>query len=75
MMRKLIVLCVAMSLSACSSIPKQREQQKQLVKTVATIAVVLAVANALGDSNQKSKCQNNRAGFWQGTDGRIYTCP
>ena len=74
-MRKLITLVCALSLSACSAVPEQREQQKQLVKTVATVAVVLAIAGAVGKENQKSKCENNRAGFWQDhSTGKIYTC-
>lgn len=73
-MRKFIVLISALSLTACSAVPEQREQQKQLVKTVATLAVIAVVANSLGDSQHKSKCANNRAGFYQGTNGQIYTC-
>jgi len=74
-MKKCIVLISALSLTACSAVPEQREQQKQLVKTVAAIAVLAVVANAVGDSNQKSKCANNRAGFWQDhSTGKIYTC-
>jgi hypothetical protein len=40
------------------------------------IIVVGAIAGAIGKSNQKSKCENNRAGFWQDHNtGKIYTCP
>jgi len=75
-MRKLIITICALSLTACSTVPEQREQQKELVKTVAAIAVLAVVANAVGDSNQKSKCANNKAGFYQDhSTGKIYTCP
>jgi len=36
---------------------------------------LIAVAGYLGKENQKSKCENNRAGFWQDhSTGKIYTC-
>lgn len=75
-MRNIIILLSGIALTGCSSVPEQREQQKQLVKTVATVAVVFVVAGALGKDNQKNKCDNNRAGFWQDPySKRIYTCP
>lgn len=75
-MRKLIILSSALCLTACSTNPQQQAQQKELVKTVAVLAVIAVVANSVGDSNQKSKCANNRAGFWQDhSTGKIYTCP
>jgi hypothetical protein len=56
-----------------------REIAKQdtmtIVKTIGAVLVVGAIAGAVGKQNQQSKCANNRAGFWQSTDGRIYTCP
>lgn len=74
-MRKLLLTIFCMSLSACSTVPEQHEQQKQLVKTVAIAAVVLAVAGSVGASQHKSKCQNNRAGFYQDhSTGKIYNC-
>lgn len=74
-MRKFIVLMCALSLTACSSIPEQREQQKQLVKTVAIAAVVLAVAGSVGANQHASKCKNNTAGFYQDhSTGKIYNC-
>jgi hypothetical protein len=73
-MHKLIILITALSLSACTTMPEGKHQidAKMVVGTVALIAV----AGYLGKENQKSKCANNRAGFWQDTySGRIYTCP
>lgn len=74
-MRKLLLTIFCMSLCACSTVPEQREQQKQLVKTVAATVVVIAIAGAVGKSQHASKCQNNRAGFYQDhSTGKIYTC-
>jgi starvation-inducible outer membrane lipoprotein len=73
-MRKLIILASALSLTACTTTPEGKHQidAKMVVGTVALIAV----AGYLGKENQKSKCANNRAGFWQDhSTGKIYTCP
>lgn len=72
-MRKLIILCSALSLTACTTTPNQKQtvDAKMVVGTIALIAV----AGYLGKENQKSKCANNKAGFWQDhSTGKIYTC-
>lgn len=82
-MRNIIVLLTAIAMTGCATVPQQtmtpeqkREQTKKLVVTVATLAVVLAVGGALGKENQKSKCANNRAGFWvDNYSGKVYACP
>lgn len=74
-MRNIVIISTALVLTACSNIPEQREQQKQLVKTVAIAAVVLAVAGSVGASQHASKCKNNTAGFYQDhSTGKIYNC-
>ena len=77
-MRKLAILTSVLYLSGCATVNgvDTTDRDKQLVKTVATIVVVGAIAGALGKQNQQSKCANNRAGFWQDhSTGKIYTCP
>lgn len=77
-MKKLIVLLCAVAMTGCATVNgvDTTDRDKQLVKTVATIVVVGAIAGALGKQNQQSKCANNRAGFWQDhSTGKIYTCP
>lgn len=87
-MRKLSILFLSILSTGCATIPQNNDDvrsvqghAKQEIANYDTMKVVLgtvaliAIAGALGKENQKSKCQNNRAGFWQGTDGRIYTCP
>jgi hypothetical protein len=72
-MRKLIILSSALSLTACTTAPNQKQtvDAKMVIGTVALIAVT----GYLGKENQKSKCANNRAGFWQDhSTGKIYTC-
>lgn len=78
-MRKLIVLSIATCLTGCTTIngvdTTQANNGKQLVTAVAAIVVIGALAGQLGKENMKSKCANNRAGFWQDhTTGKIYTC-
>jgi len=79
-MRKLIVFTTLMSLTGCTTIngvdTTKANNGKQLVTTVAAIVVIGALAGQLGKENMKSKCANNRAGFWQDySTGKIYTCP
>ena len=79
-MRNIAILTSVVYLSGCASIGTVNgvdttNRDQQLVKTIATIVVVGALAGALGKQNQKSKCDNNRAGFWQDhSTGKIYTC-
>jgi len=80
-MRNIAILTSVVYLSGCATIGTVNgvdttNRDQQLIKTVATIVVVGAIAGALGKQNQKSKCDNNRAGFWQDhSTGKIYTCP
>ena len=72
-MRKLIVLCSALSLTACTTAPDQKQtvDAKMVIGTVALIAV----AGYLGKQQHASKCANNKAGFYQDhSTGKIYTC-
>ena len=80
-MRNIAILTSVLYLSGCATIGNVNgvdtsNRDQQLIKTVATIVVVGAIAGAVGRANQKSKCDNNRAGFWQDhSTGKIYTCP
>lgn len=82
-MRTFIILLCAIAISGCATIGSVNgvdttdvKTDKQLWTTVGTIVVVGALAGALGKENAKSKCANNRAGFWQDhSTGKIYTCP
>lgn len=82
MLRNLVILTSVLSLTGCATIGRvngvdvnEVDNSKKLLTTVGTIVVVGAIAGALGKSNQKSKCDNNRAGFWQDhSTGKIYTC-
>ena len=82
-MKNLVVLITCLSLTGCATIGTVNgvdvsgvDNNKKLLTAVGTIVVVGAIAGALGKSNQKSKCDNNRAGFWQDhSSGKIYTCP
>ena len=52
-----------------------KQDNMTLLKTVGALIVLGVVANKIGDSNQQSKCANNRAGFWQDhSTGKIYNC-
>lgn len=74
-MRKLIILTSVLYLSGCATVNGQSTKTDDMVKTVAAIIVVGAIAGAVGKQNQSSKCANNRAGFWQDhSTGKIYTC-
>jgi hypothetical protein len=80
---KFVLLLTTLSLTGCATIGNVNgvdvsgvDNNKKLLTTVGTIVVVGALAGALGKQNQKSKCDNNRAGFWQDhSTGKIYTCP
>jgi hypothetical protein len=80
---KFVILLTTLSLTGCATIGNVNGvdvsgvgNNKKLLTTVGTIVVVGALAGALGKQNQKSKCDNNRAGFWQDhSTGKIYTCP
>jgi hypothetical protein len=82
-MRNIAILTSVLYLSGCATIGNVNgvdttdvKTNKQLWTTVGTIVVVGALAGALGKENAKSKCANNRAGFWQDhSTGKIYTCP
>lgn len=82
-MRKLVILSSVLYLSGCATIGNVNgvdttdvKTNKQLWTTVGTIVVVGALAGAVGRANQKSKCDNNRAGFWRdNVTGNVYTCP
>jgi len=82
-MRNVVILASALSLTGCATIGNvngvdvtEVDNSKKLLTTVGTIVVVGALVGALGKQNQKSKCENNRAGFWQDhSTGKIYTCP
>jgi hypothetical protein len=74
-MRKISVLVLSILSTGCASMPDQKHDNMQTVKLVVGAVALVAIANALGDSNQKSKCANNRAGFWvDNTTGKTYTC-
>ena len=79
-MKKFIIVSTLFAMTGCTTIngvdTNKDQDGKQLVKTVATIAVVAAIAGAVGRSNQKSHCDNNRAGFWvDNVNHNVYTCP
>lgn len=78
-LRNIAILTSILYLSGCATIGNvngQSTKSDDMVKTIATIVVVGAIAGAVGKQNQKSKCDNNRAGFWQDHNtGKIYTCP
>jgi hypothetical protein len=79
-MKKFITIVSLVAMSGCTTVngvdTTQATNGKQLVTAVATIVVLGALAGQLGKENMKSKCANNRAGFWQDhTTGKIYTCP
>jgi len=82
-MRNITLLASVLYLSGCASIGTvngvdvtEVDNNRKLMTAVGTIVVVGAIAGALGKQNQKSKCDNNRAGFWQDhSTGKIYTCP
>ena len=81
-MRNIAILTSIVYLSGCASIGTvngvdvtEVDNNRKLMTAVGTIVVVGAIAGALGKQNQKSKCDNNRAGFWQDhSTGKIYTC-
>lgn len=88
-MRKLIVLLLAACLSGCATIQnhdpdqmrsieghiKQDSVKYDTVKTVLGAVALIAIAGYVGKSQHDSKCQNNRAGFYQDhSTGKIYTC-
>lgn len=75
-MRNIAILTSVLYLSGCATVNGQSTKSDDMVKTVAAIVVVGAIAGALGKQNQQNKCANNRAGFWQDhSTGKIYTCP
>jgi len=82
-LRNLALATSVLYLSGCATIGNVNgvdvtgvDNNKKLLTAVGTIVVVGALAGALGKQNQKSKCENNRAGFWQDhNSGKIYTCP
>ncbi len=82
-LRNFALLTSVLYLSGCATIGtvngvdvSEVDNNKKLLTTVGTIVVVGALLGAVGKSNQKSKCENNRAGFWQDhSTGKIYTCP
>ena len=75
-MRNIAILTSVLYLSGCATVNGQSIKSDDMVKTVAAIIVVGAIAGAVGKQNQNSKCANNRAGFWQDhSTGKIYTCP
>jgi len=52
-----------------------KQDNTTLLKTVGALVILGVVANKIGDANYKSKCANNRAGFWQDhSTGKIYNC-
>jgi len=63
-------------MTGCATVNGQSTKNDDMVKTVAAIIVVGAIAGAVGKQNQNSKCANNRAGFWRdNVTGNVYTCP
>ncbi len=75
-LRNVALLTSVLYLSGCATVNGQQTNNTDMVKTIATIVVVGAIAGHLGKQNQQSKCANNRAGFWQDhSTGKIYTCP
>lgn len=82
-MKAIITSVLLLSLTGCATtqytvngqeLPKHNNEQ--IYKTVGTIVLLGVVAGALGKQNQKSKCDNNRAGFWvDNVTGKVYTCP
>ena len=82
-MRNIAILTSVLYLSGCATIGNVNgvdttnvDNNKKFLTAVGTIVVVGALAGALGKQNQKSKCDNNRAGFWRdNVTGNVYTCP
>ena len=74
-MRKLIIVSCAVVLSACSTVPERRHQEQKIVTSAITLTAIALVAGSVHRSVVAEKCDNNRAGFYQGTDNKIYTCP
>jgi len=82
-MKKLVITSCVLALSGCATIGNvngvdvsEVDNNRKLMTAVGTIVVVGVVAGALGKANQKSKCDNNRAGFWRdNVTGNVYTCP
>lgn len=74
-MRKLIITFACISLTACATTPEQKADNMRTAKMVIGTVALVAVAGALGKANHKSKCANNRAGFWvDNSTGKVYTC-
>lgn len=74
-MRKISIVLLSILSTGCATTPDQKHDNMQTVKLVVGAVALVAIAGALGDSNQKSKCANNRAGFWvDNITGKVYTC-
>ena len=72
-MRKFILLISILSLTACTTVPG--EKQKIDAKMVIGAVALIAIAGAVGAQQHASKCANNKAGFYQDhSTGKIYTC-
>lgn len=81
-MRKLVILLTCMSMTGCATIGQvngvdvsEVDNNRKLLTMIGTIVVVGAIAGSVGKSQHKSKCDNNRAGFYQDGNNKIYTCP
>lgn len=75
-MRKLIVTLACISLTACATAPDQKQQKMDNAKMIIGTVALIAIAGAVGASQHKSKCANNRAGFWvDNVNHKVYTCP
>lgn len=71
-----------MSMTGCATIGQvngvdvsEVDNNRKLLTMIGTIVVVGAIAGSVGKSQHKSKCDNNRAGFYQDGNNKIYTCP
>ena len=72
-MRKLVVLIVSLSLTACTTVPGQKQEID--AKMVIGAVALVAIAGALGAKSHADKCANNRAGFYRdNVTGNVYTC-
>lgn len=74
-MRNIIIGITAIALTGCATTPDQKQQNMDNAKMIIGTVALIAIAGAVGSSQHKSKCVNNRAGFYQDhSTGKIYNC-
>lgn len=75
-MRNIIIGITAIALTGCATTPDQKQQNMDNAKMIIGTVALIAIAGAVGASQHKSKCANNRAGFYRdNVSGNVYTCP